>query len=189
VSAIDDAMHAAGFRLGPFELADVVGTDVNLAAGVAIWEGFGRHPRFAPAELQRHVVDAGRLGRKTSAGYYDYGADGSRGAPWSALPQARGELDAAAIQRRVLAAIVNEAASALADRVASAEVIDTAMKLASNWPDGPIAWGDRIGLRSVVDTLEALAGNAEDDRYEVSPLLRAREERGVSLAGVPAGDD
>jgi 3-hydroxybutyryl-CoA dehydrogenase len=178
--AIDDAMRAAGFRLGPFELADVVGTDVNLAAGQSIYEGFARHPRFEPAAVQRLVVEAGRLGRKTNAGYYDYGPDGARGAAWSALPQPVRQLGPEVIQRRVLAAIVNEAVSALADGVASAGDIDTAMKLASNWPDGPLAWGERIGVTEIVATLDKLAAPRSDARYEVAPLLRDRAANGAS---------
>ena len=72
-------MRGIGFRLGPFELADTVGTDVNLAAGIAIFEGFFGDPRYRPALVQRRVADAGRLGRKTSGGYYDYEPDGTRG--------------------------------------------------------------------------------------------------------------
>ena len=85
MTAIDTAMRGIGFRLGPFELADTVGTDVNLAAGIAIFEGFFGDPRYRPALVQRRVADAGRLGRKTSGGYYDYEPDGTRGAPWAAL--------------------------------------------------------------------------------------------------------
>ena len=85
IEAIDDAMRGIGFRLGPFELADVVGTDVNLAAGIAIFEGFFDDPRYRPAQVQRRVVDAGRLGRKAEAGYYDYGAEGARGSSWPVL--------------------------------------------------------------------------------------------------------
>ncbi|HEX2767608.1 MAG TPA: 3-hydroxyacyl-CoA dehydrogenase NAD-binding domain-containing protein [Candidatus Limnocylindria bacterium] len=181
VPEIDEAIRGAGFRLGPFELADVVGTDVNLAAGESIFAGFGRHPRFAPADVQRRVVEAGRLGRKTSAGYYDYAADGTRGEPWSELARPPGGLDADAIQRRVLAAIFNEAASALADGVASADDIDTAMQLASNWPSGPISWGERIGLAEVVDTIDELAATRPDGRYEVTPLLRERAAAARSL--------
>jgi 3-hydroxybutyryl-CoA dehydrogenase len=129
------------------------------------------------------VVDAGRLGRKAGAGYYDYTSDGVRGAPWAMLrhhallPQ----LDAAQIEARVLACIVNEAASAVADGVAGPEAIDTAMRLASNWPEGPVAWGERIGLSSVVHTLEALHGSVPDGRYRVTPVLRAIADAGGSF--------
>jgi 3-hydroxybutyryl-CoA dehydrogenase len=190
--AIDDAMRQLGFRLGPFELADVVGTDVNLAAGTAIFEGFYGDPRYRPAQVQRRVVDAGRLGLKTGAGYYDYADDGSRGEPWAALLQRPADapslpaLDAAQIGARVLAAIVNEAASAVADGVAAPQGIDTAMRLASNWPEGPIAWGERIGLASVVHTLDALHAAVPDGRYRVTPLLRALAMTGGSFFGEPA---
>ena len=184
LAAIDQAMRQIGFRLGPFELADVVGTDVNLAAGTAIFEGFYGDPRYRPAQVQRRVVDAGRLGRKTGAGYYDYDADGARGAPWPALVRRPDgaprlpSLEPAQIEARILAAIVNEAASAVADGVASPDAIDTAMRLASNWPDGPLAWGERIGLVPVVHTLDALHLAVPDGRYRVTPMLRA-----LSLAG------
>jgi 3-hydroxybutyryl-CoA dehydrogenase len=178
---IDEAMRAAGFRLGPFELADVVGTDVNLAAGESIWKGFDRHPRFAPADVQRRVVAAGRLGRKTGAGYYDYGADGSRGTPWRELVATARDTDPETVRRRILAAIVNEAAAALADGTASPTDLDTAMTLASNWPEGPIALGERIGLSTVVETLDELAAGQPDGRYEVTPLLRQRAASTGSL--------
>jgi 3-hydroxybutyryl-CoA dehydrogenase len=174
VTAIDDAMRGIGFRLGPFELADVVGTDVNLAAGISIFEGFFGDARYRPAQVQRQVADAGRLGRKSNAGYYDYDPDGNRRTPWTALVRARRlpQLDAAQIEARILAAIVNEAASAVADGVATPEAIDTAMRLGSNWPDGPLAWGERIGLSSVVHSLDALHASVPDGRYRVTPLLR-----------------
>jgi 3-hydroxybutyryl-CoA dehydrogenase len=190
VEAIDEAMRVAGFRMGPFELADVVGTDVNLAAGTAIWVGFDRHPRYAPGEVQRRVVAAGRLGRKVSAGYYDYD-DGTRRAPWRELPQpAEPGVAGDEVATRVLAAIVNEAASAVADGVAAPEAIDTAMRLASNWPRGPLAWGERIGLASVVATLDRLHADVGDGRYAVVPLLRRLAEEGgtfVDAGGFFAG--
>jgi 3-hydroxybutyryl-CoA dehydrogenase len=192
MEAIDDAMRGIGFRLGPFELADLVGTDVNLAAGVAIFEGFFGDPRFRPALVQQRVVTVGRLGRKVGAGYYAYGDDGSRGDAWSALPARsngaprRSTLDAAQIEARILATIVNEAASAAADGVASPDAIDTAMRLAANWPEGPLAWGERIGLSSVVNTLDALHASVPDGRYRVVPLLRAIAGAGASF--FPARD-
>jgi 3-hydroxybutyryl-CoA dehydrogenase len=180
IAAIDDAMRGIGFRLGPFELADLVGTDVNLAAGTAIFDGFFGDPRFRPAQAQRRVVDAGRLGRKSGAGYYDYGIDGVRGAPWPVLVRRPrlAQLSAAQIEARILAAIVNEAASAVADEVAAPADIDTAMRLGANWPEGPIAWGERIGLSSVVHTLDALHASVPDGRYRVVPLLRALADGG-----------
>ncbi|HUH17137.1 MAG TPA: 3-hydroxyacyl-CoA dehydrogenase NAD-binding domain-containing protein [Methylomirabilota bacterium] len=187
LGAIDDAMRGIGFRLGPFELADVVGTDVNLAAGIAIHEGFFGDPRYRPAQVQRRLVDAGRLGRKSSAGYYDYEADGSRGAPWAGTaPRPDGvprlpALDAPQIEARILAAIVNEAASAVADGAATPGAIDTAMRLGTNWPEGPLAWGERIGLSSVVHTRDALHSAVPDGRYRVELLLRAIAVRGGSF--------
>ncbi|MDQ3688538.1 MAG: 3-hydroxyacyl-CoA dehydrogenase NAD-binding domain-containing protein [Chloroflexota bacterium] len=179
VATIDDTMREIGFRLGPFELADVVGTDINLAAGTAIFEGFYGEPRYRPCLVQRRLADAGRLGRKTGAGYYDYAVDGSRGAPWAGIAARAAdaprmtELGASQIEERILAAIVNEAASAVADGVASAGGIDTAMRLATNWPDGPLAWGERIGLGSVVRSLDKLHASVPDGRYRVIPLLRS----------------
>jgi 3-hydroxybutyryl-CoA dehydrogenase len=188
IDAIDDAMRGIGFRMGPFELADTVGTDVNLAAGEAIFTGFYGDPRYRPAQVQRRVVDAGRLGRKSGGGYYEYGAEGARGAPWTALVRAGllPPLDAPQIEARVLACIVNEAASAVADGVGTADAIDTAMRLASNWPEGPLAWGERIGLPSIVHTLDALHTVVPDGRYRVEPFLRALADRGGSFVEPPA---
>lgn len=185
INAIDDALRGIGFRLGPFELADLVGTDVNLAAGKAIHAGFFGDPRYRPLPIQQRVVDAGRLGRKTFGGYYDYGTDGARGAPWSGatVPQVHGiaALPPPQIEARALASIVNEAASAVADGVAAPVDIDRAMQLAANWPHGPLAWGERIGLRQVVNALDGLHGSAPDGRYRVTPLLRALADDGGSF--------
>jgi 3-hydroxybutyryl-CoA dehydrogenase len=185
--AIDAAMRGIGFRMGPFELADTVGTDVNLAAGESIFVGFYGDARYRPVLVQRRVVDAGRLGRKSGGGYYDYGDDGARRELWPALRResSLAPLDAAQVEARVLACIVNEAASAVADGVATPDAIDTAMRLASNWPEGPLAWGERIGLGSVVRTLDALHAVVPDGRYRVEPLLRALADRGGSFVERP----
>ena len=97
-----------------------------------------------------------------------------RGASWAALARAPWlpRLDAAQIEARILSAIVNEAASAVADAVATPDAIDTAMQLGTNWPEGPLAWGERIGLASVVHTLDTLHASVPDGRYRVVPLLR-----------------
>ena len=62
-----------GFRMGPFELMDLIGLDVNYAVTCQIWESYQRHPRFAPSELQKKLVDSGRLGRKSGQGFFEYG--------------------------------------------------------------------------------------------------------------------
>jgi 3-hydroxybutyryl-CoA dehydrogenase len=183
---IDAALRGAGFRMGPFELIDTIGLDVNLAVSESVWEGFGRSPRYLPHALQQVLVQAGRLGRKTNAGFYDYGTDGERGASWSG-PAAAAEspnatpLPEEAITDRVMAAIVNEAASAVEDRTARPEAIDTAMRLGTNWPRGPLAWGEERDLDRAVATLDALADTAPDARYAVVPLLRSLAGSGGSF--------
>jgi 3-hydroxybutyryl-CoA dehydrogenase len=185
IEAIDAAMRDAGFRMGPFELVDTIGADVNLAVSESIYEAFGHEPRYEPEPIQRLLVGAGRLGRKSGAGFYGYGADGARGAPWPGLASSP-TTGAAALTReristRILTALVNEAASALADEVAGAAGIDTAMRLGANYPRGPLEWGEQLGLSTVVETLDELQGDAPDDRYRVVPLLRALAEGGGSF--------
>jgi 3-hydroxybutyryl-CoA dehydrogenase len=78
---------------------------------------------------------------------------------------------------------VNEAASAAAEGVATSVAIDTAMRLGTNWPEGPLGWGERIGLASVVHTLDALHATVPDGRYRVTPMLRDMADAGGSFFG------
>ena len=186
VEAVDDAMRGIGFKMGPFELIDAIGADVNFAVSQSVFEQSFGDPRYRPHQLQRTLVDAGRLGRKSNGGCYDYTADGARGEVWTGLSRrasgpAPSRLEAAQIEARILAAIVNEAASTVADGVASPEAIDTAMRLGTNWPEGPLAWGERIGLASVIHTLDALHASVPDGRYRAMPLLRSLAESGASF--------
>ena len=191
VEAVDGAMRGIGFRMGPFELIDTIGLDVNLAVSQSVHEQFFGDSRYRPHLLQRTLVDAGRLGRKAGGGFYEYDADGARVGAWSGLERRPdgprpARLDEQQIAARILAAIVNEAASAVAEGVAAPEAIDTAMRLGTGYPSGPLEWGERIGLSHVVHTLDALHAAVPDGRYRVVPLLRALAESGGSFFAQPA---
>ncbi len=183
IEEIDAAMRAVGFRMGPFELVDTIGADVNLAVSGSIYHAFAQDPRYRPHPVQATVVAAGRLGRKSGAGFYEYEADGARGEPWAGLPPPGGgaQLSGEQVSGRILAALVNEAASAVEGRVAEPEAVDTAMRLGANYPAGPLEWGERIGLSGIVATLDALERESSDGRYRVMPLLRSLAEEGGSF--------
>jgi 3-hydroxybutyryl-CoA dehydrogenase len=72
VPTIDRLARDAGFPMGPFELMDLIGIDVNYAAAESVYQGFFHDPRFRPHPIQRAMVESGRLGRKTGSGYYQY---------------------------------------------------------------------------------------------------------------------
>ena len=188
VSEVDGAMRGIGFRMGPFELVDAIGLDINFAVSQSVYEQAFFEPRYRPHPMQRALVDAGRLGRKAGGGFYDYGADGARGAVWTGVERRPDgprvdHLGAEKIAARVLATIVNEAASAVADGVATPAAVDTAMRLGTNYPSGPLEWGERIGLDHVLHTLDALNAVVPDGRYRAVPLLRQLAERGGSFFG------
>jgi 3-hydroxybutyryl-CoA dehydrogenase len=76
------------------------------------------------------------------------------------------------VMPRILCMVINEAAFALTEQVASPSDIDTAMKLGTNYPEGPVAWGDKIGFGSVERLLLALRDDLGEERYRPAPLLR-----------------
>jgi 3-hydroxybutyryl-CoA dehydrogenase len=188
VDEVDGAMRRIGFRMGPFELVDAIGLDVNFAVSNSVYEQAFFEPRYRPHPMQRALVDAGRLGRKSGGGFYEYTPEGARTAVWSGVEQRPDgprvdHLGEELIAARILATIVNEAASAVADGVATPDAVDTAMRLGTNYPSGPLEWGERIGLDHVLHTLDALNAAVPDGRYRAVPLLRQLAERSGSFFG------
>jgi 3-hydroxybutyryl-CoA dehydrogenase len=147
IVAIDDAIVAAGFPLGPFAYMDLVGIDVNLAAATAIWQGLGRPERLRPSPIQDGLVEAGALGRKTGRGFYLYDAGTARlPAPAFADAGRSTELPASVIVPRVREAIAAEAWRAADEGVAARDDIDLALRLGANHPSGPFEWAAANGF-------------------------------------------
>ena len=71
-NSIDSLLRATGFRMGPFELMDFIGIDVNLSVTTSVYNAFHQDPKFRPNRIQQQKVDAGHLGRKTGRGFYEY---------------------------------------------------------------------------------------------------------------------
>ena len=136
VESIDAAMRDGGFPLGPFELIDLAGADVNLAASQGIWQGLGRPERLRPSAILDGLIDSGRLGRKTSAGFYRYDG-GVRGPVDPAFANGPTILDADEIRARVLTAIDAEARLAVSEGVASPSEVDLALRLGAGHSVGP----------------------------------------------------
>jgi 3-hydroxybutyryl-CoA dehydrogenase len=183
----------AGLRMGPFELMDLIGIDVNFAVARSFWEQSFGEPRWRPTLIHERMVASGRLGRKTGRGFYTY----EKGEPHrprdpevtverpifdeSELEAVAGEL-APAILTRLGATIANEACFALGERVASAEDINTAMRLGYNWPLGPLEWGERLGWSRALGVLEELR-ELQGDAYRPAAALRTAAAEGSLVAG------
>jgi 3-hydroxybutyryl-CoA dehydrogenase len=174
IEAIDAAIVAAGFPMGPFALMDLIGIDVNLAAARGLFEASGRPPRFRPSPIQEELVAAGRLGRKTGEGFYRY-VDAKAAGPAPRFAGRAGErgIDPATIAERVVLAIVNEGYRAFGDGVAGEDDIDRAMRLGANHPFGPFEWARRTGIHEVAVMLDALSDEDADTFRPTLSLLRA----------------
>lgn len=173
MATIDWAMKTVGgFKMGPFELMDLIGHDVNYVVTETVWTQFYFDPRFKPSITQKRLLEAGWLGRKTGRGFYDYSPTAPAISPTEDLELAQ------KIVRRILVLLINEAADALFLQVASAQDIDTAMTKGVNYPKGLLAWGASLGLASIVADLDALYTRYGDDRYRVCPLLRDAAQTG-----------
>ena len=166
-ATIDWAMKEfGGFKMGPFELMDLIGNDINYAVTRSVFEAFGYEPRYRPSLLQRRMVEAKLLGRKTGRGWYDYREGAETPRPDRNEERGRG------IVGRVVVMLINEAADAVLFRVATATDIDRAMIKGVGYPKGLLEWADEISIPGVVGRLAALQGEYGEDRYRASALLR-----------------
>ena len=163
---IDAAMKSVGFKMGPFELMDLIGNDINFTVTKTVWEAFFYDQRYKPSFTQQRQVESGRLGRKSGRGYYSY-ADGAV----PSFPEVE-ETVAAPIVERILAMLINEAADAFFWQVASAQDIDLAMTKGVNYPKGLLAWAREKGAGHWLGVLERLQVTYGEDRYRPSPQLR-----------------
>jgi len=155
-----------GFKMGPFELMDFIGNDVNYTVTETVFTAFYFDPRYKPSFTQKRLSEAGYLGRKSGKGYYDYSEGALKPEPKKDLKLAQTIFD------RVLVMLINEAADALFLNVASAKDIDNAMTKGVNYPKGLLAWADEKGIDWCVEKLDQLYHEYHEDRYRCSPLLR-----------------
>ncbi|MEO6457700.1 MAG: 3-hydroxyacyl-CoA dehydrogenase NAD-binding domain-containing protein [Chloroflexia bacterium] len=213
VLQVDEAMRGAGFRMGPFELMDFIGIDINFAVTHSVFEAFFGEPRYRPHPIQQRMVEAGTLGQKSGSGFYRYAGKKRLDplTPMFSTFQHHGstsfltpvllstflekagieqvpELEAhAEIVTRILAMIMNEAAFAVGEGVASVRDIDRAMKLGTNYPKGPLRWADEVGLEVVLEVLRSLQAKQGEERYRPAPVLRRLVEAGITGDAVGEG--
>ncbi len=164
-SEIDEAMRALHFKMGPFELMDLIGNDVNYAVTESVFAANYFNPRYTPSTTQKRHVEAGWLGRKSKRGFYSYAENSvNQHASLNILSQEE-------IGKRILCMLINEAYEALRTGLASAEDLDLAMTKGVNYPMGLIAWGKELGLDQVAWEMMKLSSKYGEDRYRLSPAL------------------
>lgn len=176
IPTIDWAMREiGGFKMGPFELMDLIGHDVNYVVTETVWTQFYYDPRFKPSLSQKRLLEAKFLGKKSGRGFYDY-----REGAVSPEPN-KDEVLGKYIVNRVLCMLINEAADTHYLGIASVNDIDLAMTKGVNYPKGLLKWADEIGLPSVLETLNALYNDYQEDRYRTCILLKNKVKQGKSF--------
>lgn len=178
MATIDHAMRTiGGFRMGPFELMDLIGNDVNFAVTRSVFEAFFFDPRYRPSLTQQRQVESGRLGRKTGRGYYDHTGTTPPPSPKDDPELLHG------ICWRIVVMLINEAVDALYLGVADRDALELAMTNGVNYPKGLLRWADEKGLAHCLSTLEQLQSDYGEDRYRPSPLLRRMVRDGRTFHG------
>lgn len=173
MATIDWAMKEfGGFKMGPFELMDLIGHDVNYVVTETVWKQFYYDPRFKPSLTQKRLLEAKFLGKKTNRGFYDYREGAS-------IPEPnKDEILGKYIVNRILCMLINEACDTKYLGIASAADIDLAMTKGVNYPKGLLKWADEIGLAQVLKTLTELYDEYQEDRYRACLLLKQMVKQG-----------
>ncbi|GEM50697.1 hypothetical protein EB1_04870 [Empedobacter brevis NBRC 14943 = ATCC 43319] len=167
VETIDFAMTSlGGFRMGPFELMDFIGHDVNYRVTESVFESFFYDPKFKPSFSQKRLFEAGFYGRKSGRGFYNYAEGAERKSP------SQNQVLLEKIYKRILVMLINEAADALFLNIANREDLDTAMTKGVNYPKGLLKWADEYGIENVKNDLDELYHYYHEDRYRLSPIIR-----------------
>ncbi|MEG1590985.1 3-hydroxyacyl-CoA dehydrogenase NAD-binding domain-containing protein [Chryseobacterium sp.] len=167
IEQVDDAMKTIGnFKMGPFELMDLIGVDVNFSVTKTVYNEYFYDPKYKPSLLQQRMSEAKLHGRKTGKGFYDYveGAEKPTAQKDDALYQQ--------IFLRIISMLINEAVEAKRLGVANDEDLELAMQKGVNYPKGLLAWGKEIGYAKISETLQGLYEEYQEERYRQSPLLR-----------------
>ncbi|MCC7302879.1 MAG: 3-hydroxybutyryl-CoA dehydrogenase [Bacteroidia bacterium] len=167
VATVDYAMKTfGGFRMGPFELMDFIGNDINFRVTESVWTQFFYEPRFKPSVTQKRLFEAGLYGKKSGRGYYNYASGSDRPQPDTDPELGRRIAD------RVIVMLINEAAEALYSGLASKDDIELAMTKGVNYPKGLLHWCDELGADAVCRQLRTLHEAYGEERYRPSLLLK-----------------
>jgi len=167
VATIDWAMTELGhFKMGPFQLMDFIGHDVNYAVTETVFKAFYYDQRYKPSFTQKRLAEAGYLGRKSGKGFYNYNDNSSNPKP------TEDEKMGYQILNRILVMLINEAADALYLNIATAKDIELAMTKGVNYPKGLLSWANERGIHWCVQRMDDLYHHYHEDRYRCSPVLR-----------------
>jgi 3-hydroxybutyryl-CoA dehydrogenase len=172
-ATIDWAMKTVGgFKMGPFELMDFIGNDVNYKVTESVWTQFFYEPRFKPSLTQKRLFEAKLYGRKSGRGYYNYAYEGVMPKPVEVEELGK------SIFYRVISMLINEAVDSLHLQLATVKDLDLAMTKGVNYPKGLLKWADEIGLQIILNILSGLYDEYQEDRYRPSVLLKRMAKEG-----------
>ncbi|WP_281824817.1 3-hydroxyacyl-CoA dehydrogenase NAD-binding domain-containing protein [Jannaschia rubra] len=194
--AIDRAIRDFGFAMGPYQVSDLAGLDIGFATRQR--KAADAHPRDRAPTFADALYHAGRLGRKTKRGYYDYSDDPKgREDPETlrlvqeARADASREFTDEEIVRRYMAAMVNEAARVVGDGIASRPLDVDVVFLHGygfpRWRGGPMHWADTYGLDRILADIREFARD-DDHFWQPAPLLTELADKGATFESLNRKD-